>query len=143
MKSSIRFIFEDVSFSLPSRTLLKQWISICVSTDNKSIDELNIVFCSDAYLLDINRKFLSHDYLTDIITFPYSATKEPIKAEMFISYDRIKENAKDFDVARLTELHRVIAHGVSHLLGYPDKTKKQKEVMKAKEDYFLTLFPKN
>ena len=139
MKSSIRFIFEDVSFTLPSRVILKQWISKCASTEKKSVDELNIVFCSDEFLLDVNRKFLSHDYLTDIITFQYSASKEPISGEIFISYDRVKENAKIFNVTRLTELHRVIAHGVAHLLGYSDKSKKHKESMKAKEDYFLTL----
>ena len=142
MKSSIRFIFEDVSFNLPSRILLKQWISTCASTENKSVDELNIIFCSDDFLLNVNRKFLSHDYLTDIITFQYSASNEPISGEIFISYDRVKENAKEFEVSRLAELYRVIAHGVAHLLGYSDKTKKQKETMKTKEDYFLTLLPR-
>lgn len=139
MKSSIRFIFEDVAFSLPGRLILKQWISKCASTENRSVAELNIVFCSDDFLLNINRNFLSHDYLTDIITFQYSASKEPISGEIFISYDRVKENAKEFNVSRLAELHRVIAHGVAHLLGYSDRTKMQKETMKAKEDYFLTL----
>ena len=142
MKSSIRFIFEDVSFTLHSRALLKQWIRNCASTESKSVEELNIVFCSDKFLLEVNRKFLSRDYLTDIITFQYSASKDPISGEIFISYERVKENAKEFHVTRLAELYRVMAHGVAHLLGYSDKTKKQKHSMKAKEDYFLTLLPK-
>jgi len=141
LKSSIRFIFEDVSFSLPKRKVLKTWILSCIATENNFLEDLNIVFCSDDVLLDVNRKFLEHDYYTDIITFQYNNTKEPISGEIFISYDRVKENAKEFNVSRLAELHRVMAHGVAHLLGYSDSTKKQKAAMKAKEDYFLTLLP--
>ncbi|NNC84974.1 MAG: rRNA maturation RNase YbeY [Bacteroidia bacterium] len=141
MKSSIRFIFEDVSFFLPKRTILKQWLLDCIATEKKALEELNVVFCSDKFLLDVNRKFLEHDYYTDIITFQYNNKKEPISGEIFISYDRVKENADEFNVPRLVELNRVMAHGVAHLLGYSDKTKKQKEAMKTKEDYFLTLLP--
>lgn len=142
MKSSIRFIFEDVSFTLPRRKVIKTWLLSCIVTEKKALQDLNIVFCSDKFLLDVNRKFLKHDYYTDIITFHYNNKKEPISGEIFISYDRVKENAREFNVPRLAELHRVMAHGVAHLLGYSDKTKSQKTAMRAKEDYFLTLFPR-
>jgi len=99
---------------------------------------LNYIFCSDTYLHKINLEYLKHDTLTDIITFDYSEKKQ-ISGDIFISIDRIKENAPKFNQSTDIELNRVLIHGVLHLLGYKDKTPKEKETMRAKEDFYLTL----
>jgi len=99
---------------------------------------LNYIFCSDTYLHKINLEYLKHDTLTDIITFDYSEKKQ-ISGDIFISIDRIKENALKFNQSTDIELNRVLIHGVLHLLGYKDKTPKEKETMRAKEDFYLTL----
>ncbi len=101
------------------------------------IDELNYIFCSDDYLLSLNQRFLSHDEYTDIITFDHSFNKKQISAEIFISIKRVKENAKTFKTTFQNELHRVMIHGVLHLTGYKDKTKKQQQAIRKKEDYYL------
>ncbi len=97
-----------------------------------------IILCSDEYLLDINKKFLSHDYYTDIITFDYTEGKR-ISGELYISIDRVKENAKQLGVSFPNELHRVMIHGVLHLCGYKDKTRKDREMMRTKEDQKLKM----
>ena len=113
-------------FRIPTRTLLKKSIINLFRKENKSLDSLSIIFCSDDYLLDINRKYLNHNYYTDIITFDLSAGDETI-GEIYISADRITENASKFEVPISTELTRVIFHGCLHLCGYEDKTAQQKK----------------
>ena len=125
-------------FRIPTRTLLKKSIINLFRKENKSLDSLSIIFCSDDYLLDINRKYLNHDYYTDIITFDLSAGDETI-GEIYISADRITENASKFEVPISTELTRVIFHGCLHLCGYEDKTAQQKKIMRAKENHYLAL----
>ena len=100
----------------------------------------SFIFCSDDYLLQINRSFLQHDYYTDIITFPLSVKDEPIVAEVYISLDRIKQNAIQHNVNLFDETLRVLFHGALHLCGYSDKTKKQQLIMRAKENYYINLF---
>ena len=117
---------------------LRHWLIDCANAENQKITQLNFIFCSDQYLLNINKKHLNHDFYTDVITFEYSDI-EGVTGDVFISYERIKENAKDFTIPVKDELHRVIIHGLLHLLGYSDKTTGQKSTMKSKEDFYLSL----
>ena len=102
------------------------------------MSEIAFVFCSDDYLLDINQRFLAHDYYTDVITFDYSI-ESSISGDVFVSIDRVAENAAQVGVSFENELHRVLVHGVLHLLGYKDKTSEEKAVMTDKEDFYLSL----
>lgn len=108
--------------------------------EGKALAGLNIIFCTDEGLLQINRQFLQHDYYTDIITFPLSSGKEPIEAEIYISIDRVKDNAKTERVSFQTELHRVIFHGCLHLTGYNDKSSQQIKKMREAENKYLRLY---
>jgi len=105
--------------------------------EKKSLKQLNVVFCSDKFLLDINKKFLKHNFHTDVITFQYNKKRMPAEGEIFISIDSVKSNSKKFETAFRNELHRVIIHGVLHLCGYSDKTPETKTVIKNKEDSYL------
>lgn len=138
MKSSVFFHFEDLHFSLSNRKKIKAWLYICCAKEKKILGDLNYIFCSDNYLLQVNRKYLNHNYLTDVITFENTFSEE-ISGDVFISYDRIKDNAKAFRQNREDELHRVMVHGLLHLIGYSDKNPEQQKVMKAKEDFYLSL----
>ena len=133
---SIHFYFSDRSFSLKERKRLKYFIENKIRSLGKKTGEVSIVFCSDKKLLDLNRRFLKHDYYTDILTFDFCQDKL-ITGEIFISLDRIKENAKKFKQSVTKELHRVIFHGILHLLGHSDKSKSQKNKMTIAEDTWL------
>ncbi len=152
---SISFHNADIKFSLPNRVTLRRFINHQITeSSNHQIVSLSFIFCSDEYLLDINKKFLNHDYYTDIITFPLVQTEEELEAEIYISIDRVKENAAKFKVKSpkpkandfpgqsefMDELHRVIFHGVLHLLGYKDKTKPQQAEMRKMEDVWLAKY---
>lgn len=139
---SITFNTEDVKFTLKNKTLLKQWITTSVEKKKRKAGDIAFVFCSDAYLLNINNEYLNHDTFTDIITFDYSKENHllPISGDIFISVDRVKENAQKFSKSFEDELHRVIIHGVLHLLGYTDKTKKAKTEMTEQEDACLKAY---
>ena len=102
--------------------------------------ELQYIFCSDDRLLEINKQFLNHDYYTDIITFNLSGANQPINAEIYISVDRVRENAGDFNSSVPMELHRVIFHGALHLCGYKDKTRKDQTEMRKMEDKYLEMY---
>lgn len=132
----IYFHTEDIRFNLKNKTVLKNWVSSTITRTKNKAGEISFVFCTDEYLLKINREYLDHDTYTDIITFDYS-TKELISGDILISIDRIKENAENFSKSFEEELHRVIIHGVLHLLGYKDKTKAEKEEMTKQEDMCL------
>lgn len=138
----IYFHNEDIDFELSDPLKTKRWILECISNENKSCGELNFIFCSDDYLLKINQSHLNHDTFTDIITFNY-VENNVISGDIFISIDRIKDNANSFDVAFSEELHRVIIHGVLHLIGYDDKTPSDAQEIRQKEDFYLTLQPEN
>jgi probable rRNA maturation factor len=138
-KSSIYFFYE-LPVNLRSRTVLKQFIQSIFTREKKSLKYLNYIFCSDKRLLDINRQFLEHDYYTDIITFELSLFKAPVEGEIYISVDRVKENAREMNVSFTHELHRVIFHGALHLCGYKDKTKVEKIQIRQKEDYYLSQY---
>lgn len=108
--------------------------------EGKSVDSLSLVFCSDMYLLKINQDYLQHDTYTDIISFNYATKNEPVNGELYISMDRVKENAGFFNTSIEAERARVIFHGVLHFCGYKDKTTEQKKIMRSKEDEYLTTY---
>ena len=125
---------------LPNRTSLKAFIARIFEIENRKAGQLNFIFCSDEYLLDINQTYLKHDYYTDIITFNLSSNAQTIEGEIYISVDTVKENAIQFHTTSVHELHRVIFHGILHLLGYDDKTTKHQTQMTEKEDFYLQLY---
>jgi rRNA maturation RNase YbeY len=135
-----QFFFSDTSFSLAKRTQLKKFITGLFIREGKAVQELNYIFCSDEYLLNINRQFLAHDYYTDIITFDLSEKSSSITGEIYISIDRVKDNATNLKQTLKHELHRVIFHGALHLCGYKDKSKKDSDLMRKKEDYYLNQY---
>jgi len=134
---AIHFFEEDILFKLKNKTKIRQWITGTIQAEGYRLQELNFIFCSDAYLLQINQQYLNHDTYTDIITFDNSEIEKVIVGDIFISIERIRENASKFNVPEENELHRVIIHGVLHLLGYKDKTAESKNLMTSMEDKYL------
>tara|TARA_Y200000002_G_C22681845_1_gene664428 strand:+ start:3049 stop:3462 length:414 start_codon:yes stop_codon:yes gene_type:complete len=134
---SIYFHKESVSIEF-NEDLVSNWINSCISQVSKITGDLSVIFCNDEYLKTINIKYLNHDYYTDIITFDYSE-KDTISGDLFISIDRVIENAKLNNVHFINELYRVIIHGVLHLCGYNDKTVKEKKEIREKENFFLNI----
>jgi probable rRNA maturation factor len=125
--------------SLSKRNHLKAFIEQLFKKEKRALRGLQYIFCSDSYLLSINKQFLNHDFYTDIITFDLSEGEE-ISAEVYISLDRVKENASFLKLAFKQELHRVMFHGVLHLCGYKDKSAKDLKLIRQKEDYYLRKF---
>lgn len=136
---NIHFFTEDIYFTLQQKSAIRQWISSTVQAETYRLKELNFIFCSDAYLLEMNQGYLNHDTYTDIITFDNSEEEGMIVGDIFISIERIRENAAKFKVSVTDELHRVMIHGVLHLLGYADKGKEKKAQMTDKENQYLSL----
>ena len=136
----INFHFQKAA-TLTQRIKLKAFICSMFKSEKKKLSNLNIVFCSDSYLLEINHNFLHHNFFTDIITFDFTPIAEKaIEAEIYISVDRVKENAKIFKISTRKEFHRVIFHGVLHLCGYRDKSKLQKVKMTQMEELYLEKY---
>ncbi|GGB10744.1 rRNA maturation RNase YbeY [Puia dinghuensis] len=135
----IQFNFLE-SISLADRKRLKRFIASLFKKEATALAELNYIFCSDEYLLEINRQFLHHDYYTDIITFDLSEADHLINAEIYISVDRVKDNAAHFGASVKRELHRVIFHGALHLCGYGDKTEKEQAIMRKMEEKYLAAY---
>lgn len=134
----ISFFSEDINFTLKDKAKVRNWIADTLKSEGfKRIGELNFIFCSDEYLLDINKQYLNHDTYTDIVTFDSSEGEDVIAGDIFVSVERIRENASKFSVQERDELHRVIIHGVLHLCGFLDKKKEDKELMTAKENEYL------
>jgi probable rRNA maturation factor len=133
----INFFKEEIKFRLSKQNELRKWILRLIKKEKYSLSVLNLIFCSDRYLLKMNKNYLSHDYFTDIITFDNSEEPKMIEGDIYISIDRVKANSKKFKTTFENELHRVMAHGVLHLLGYSDKNKKQSTEMKQQEEKWL------
>ena len=131
----IEFHYE-INFSLKNKMSISKWIDHTIRTENKITGDINYIFCSDHYLLARNIKYLKHDSLTEIITFNYCEGNK-INCDIMISIDRVKENSSIFDTSFLEELYRVMIHGILHLVGYDDKTEKEKNIMRKKEDFYL------
>lgn len=138
-KGSIHYFTEDITFTLKDKRKINSWIRKTIELENKNPGDLNYIFCSDAYLLDLNIQYLNHHTLTDIITFNSAETINKISGDIFISIDRIKENASNIGTNFTEELHRVIIHGILHLCGYKDKSQDEKKQMRAMEDHYLSL----
>jgi probable rRNA maturation factor len=134
---SVKIYYADIKVNLPQRRLLKAHIRTLFLDQQKNLESLTYVFTSDEHLLDVNRNFLNHDYYTDVITFDLSADRKRIIGEVYISIDRVKENAQQLGVDFLTELHRVMIHGALHLCGYQDKTSKDQLNMRKLEEKYL------
>ena len=133
----INFNYET-DFKLDSEEQISKWITDAIASEEYKLEEINYVFCDDEYLYKLNVEFLKHDTLTDIISFDYSVGKI-IQGDIFISVERVADNAKDFGVSLEKELHRVIIHGVLHYCGYKDKTDDDAKQMREKENYYLSL----
>lgn len=137
---AVRFFSEEINFKLPHPRKTAVWLKESIKKEKGIVGELNYIFCSDAHLLSINQQYLNHDTYTDIITFDNSNDESDIiNGDIYISIDRIKENAENFNISFDTELHRVLIHGVLHLLGYNDKKSADKALMRKKEEAYLSL----
>lgn len=123
----------ETSFTLKNQKKLVKWIGDVISSEGFQVGEINYIFCDDSYLNKINQEFLNHDTFTDIISFDYTLGKE-VGGDIFISIERVLENAEKFNEVFENELHRVMIHGILHFIGYKDKTKKDKTLMRTKED---------
>ncbi len=137
----IQYFNNDVTFDFKSKSLIKRWIKNVASSYNKRCADINIIFCSDPALLEINKQFLGHDYYTDIITFDYCVA-DKLSGELYISIDTVEANAVEYEQEFLTELHRVIIHGILHLIGLDDHSEDDIKEMRRGEDAALALLDK-
>ncbi|OWP84129.1 rRNA maturation RNase YbeY [Flavobacterium davisii] len=129
----------EVDFLLDNEVDYTKWIEVVIKSENKELNEINYIFCNDDYLLEINKQYLEHDYYTDIISFDYTEG-DVVSGDIFISIERVKENAIDLNTPFDEELKRVIIHGVLHYCGYKDKSAKEEEMMRLKEDEKIKMF---
>lgn len=134
----ILYNFQDTKFVFKYKSLNNRWLRMVAESEIRRIGDITIIFCSDNYILDINRKYLGHDYFTDIITFDY-CSGNVLSGDLFISVDSVKENSVEYGTEFEDELNRVIVHGILHLIGYDDHTDEDVKVMREKENYYLDL----
>jgi len=137
--SNINFYIEQIESFRVNRKHIREMIHKLIENEGKKSGGISIIFCSDEFLLDINKQHLNHNYFTDIITFDY-VKDDTISGDLFISTDRVKSNSKEYKVSFNQELHRVIFHGILHLVGFKDKTNEEFETMKTKENKYLEMF---
>lgn len=138
--AGISYFSQKPRFKLTDPKKSTAWIKKAIKKEGATLLSLNYIFCTDEYLREINIEFLNHKTLTDIITFNYNPSDGEIEGEIYISIDRVRENAETFGTGFKPELNRVMIHGVLHLLGYNDKTKSEKKAMREKEDSYLSLW---
>jgi len=136
----IRFFFKEIQFSFSNRKKLKAFIQWLLIKEGQKLNVINYIFCTDSELKKLNKKYLKHDYNTDILTFDLSSSPKELIAEIFISIPRVKENSRLFESSFSKELHRVMIHGILHLCGYKDKTSKQVKEMRRMEDEYLLAY---
>ena len=134
----VAFFNEDIVFPFKEKTLCRRWLKIVAESEVMVLGDVSIIFCSDNYILDVNLKYLQHDYYTDIITFDYCSGNR-LSGDLFISIDSVRENAAYYGTEFQDELHRVIVHGLLHLVGYDDHTEEDIAVMRSKENYYLEV----
>lgn len=134
----IRFFNEDVSYKLTQKQATREWLNQQTKGEGYAIGDLNYIFCSDEHLLQLNRDYLQHDYYTDIITFDQSEEEGKLEGDIFVSVDRVADNAHQLGVSPEQEMHRVLAHGLLHLCGYGDKTDEEEARMRAREEEWLS-----
>lgn len=140
MTDKIHFFYLKHCYSLRDRTRLKSFLPTIFKAEGRDLNSLTYIFCSDKYLLEVNKTYLKHDYYTDIISFNLSGETKSVDGEIYISVDRVVENARKIGVSIKTEIHRVIFHGALHLCGYSDKTKYEKIGMRNKEEEYLDKY---
>ena len=139
----VRFFNEDVDYKLPQKLAVKKWLTAQAKAEGHDVGDLNYIFASDAYVMEVNREHLNHDYYTDIITFDNREfPTDPIEGDIFISIDRVADNAAQLGITPDLEMRRVMAHGLLHLCGYGDKSEADQVVMRGKEDAWLGAFPR-
>ena len=134
----VRYYCEDIKFIFKNKLANNRWLKMVAGSEIKTLGDISIIFCSDNYILDVNIRYLHHDYFTDVITFDY-CEGDKLSGDLFISIDSVRENAVEFGTEFDEELHRVIVHGLLHLIGYDDHTPEDQKQMRAKEDYYLSL----
>lgn len=134
----VSYFFEETDFLFKGKVKNNRWLKLVAESEIRTLGDINIIFCSDNYILDINQRFLGHDYFTDIITFDY-CEGEKLSGDLFISVDSVRENSVQYGTEFSDELGRVMVHGILHLIGYDDHTAAQQKQMRAKEDYYLSL----
>lgn len=134
----IRYFQEDIRFELKQKMLNNRWLKMVAGSEMRRLGAINIIFCSDNYILDVNMKYLQHDYFTDIITFDY-CEKDVLSGDLFISIDSVRENAQFYGTEFADELNRVMVHGLLHLIGYDDHSEADIAEMHQKENYYLEM----
>lgn len=134
----VSYYLQDIDFVFKNKRLNNAWLKFVAESEVRKLGNINIIFCSDNYILDVNIKYLGHDYYTDIITFDY-CEKNILSGDLFISIDTVKDNAQFYGTEFKDELNRVIVHGLLHLIGYDDHTPEEQKVMREKENYYLEL----
>ena len=134
----ISFYFEDTDFIFRGKPLNNRWLKLVAESEIRRIGDISIIFCSDNYILDVNQKYLQHDYFTDIITFDY-CEGDRLSGDLFISVDTVKDNAIEYGTEFNDELNRVMEHGILHLIGYDDHSDEDIQMMRKKENYYLSL----
>lgn len=134
----VSYFTEDIAFPFKEKRLTSRWLKFVAESEAKRLGDISVIFCSDNYILDVNIKYLGHDYYTDIITFDY-CEGDRLSGDLFISIDSVRENASFYGVDFPTELNRVIVHGLLHLIGYDDHSEEDIAMMRSKENYYLGL----
>ena len=134
----ILYYYEDIDFVFRNKTLNNRWLKLVAESEIRCIGDISVIFCSDNYILDVNQKYLQHDYFTDIITFDY-CEGDRLSGDLFISIDSVRENALEYRTDFSDELNRVMVHGILHLIGYDDHTEEDIAMMRKKENYYLSL----
>ena len=134
----VTYYTEETSFAFKEKRLTSRWLKLVAESEVRRLGDISIIFCSDNYILDVNMKYLRHDYFTDIITFDYCEGNR-LNGDLFISVDSVRENASFYGTEFADELNRVIVHGILHLIGYDDHAEEDIAVMRAKENYYLSL----
>ena len=134
----VRYFKEDTKFEFKHRLLNNRWLKMVAESEIRRLGDINIIFCSDNYILDVNMKYLQHDYFTDIITFDY-CEDDRLSGDLFISVDSVRENAIEYGTSFNDELNRVMVHGILHLIGYDDHSDEDIKQMRSKENYYLSL----
>jgi probable rRNA maturation factor len=138
--ASINFFSESISFKLTHPVKIRRWLIEVAATEGVSVVQLNYIFCSDDYLLQINKDYLNHETYTDIVTFDNSEEANELEGDIFLSIPRVRDNANQLNQSFDVELKRVMVHGLLHLVGYKDKSAAEKRIMREKEDHYLSLY---
>ena len=137
----VSYFNEDIRYPFKEKRLTSRWLKFVAESESRRLGDISVIFCSDPYILDVNLRYLKHDYYTDIITFDYCEGGKRLSGDLFISVDTVRENAAFYGVEFADELNRVIVHGLLHLIGYDDHTEEDQAVMRAKENYYLSQRP--